>query len=1201
MFDKRLLALVPSARKFIAADVVFQWIALLANIALFFMVGSFLQTLLADAVTVQAAANLAVFAALAVVVRMACQTLAQRMGLAASEVAKRAVRQEVYDKLVRLGPSYRERVSTSEAVQISVEGTEQLESYFGSYLPQLFYAVLAPLTLFACLAPISLPSAAALVVCVPFIPASIMAVQKFAKRTMRNYWGSYTDLGGMFLENIQGLTTLKIYRADEQAHEQMNGRAEGFRRQTMRLLRMQLNSITIMDLFAFGGAAVGIAVVLGQYAEGAVAFGAAFAIVFLSAEFFLPLRTLGSFFHTAMNGMAAAEKMFTILDTPEDRDGARSVDPAGADISCRGVGYSFDGERTVLQNIDFEAPAGSFIGVAGESGSGKSTLAGILTGANASYSGTVEVGGIDLRDVSRASLRETITAVSFQSYLFKGTLRSNLALAKPTATDDELWHVLTRCRLDGFAREAGGLDAPVAEAGRNLSGGQRQRLAMARALLHDAPVYLLDEATSNIDAESESAIIELVHELARTKTVIMISHRLAALRNADCIYVLEDGCVAESGPHDVLVAASGAYARLWEQQAELEAFARGETGEPTNVAVAATPCGNPAPEAPLSSSAPMASHDSAPYHSAAVDSGSTSDESAVPGGLAGSSSSADSANATAPAPHRSHLSVMLRLVKLTRPLLPVMALAVVLGVVGFAAAIFLTVFAAYALLDLAGLPQPIAAGVAAVALGVCGVARGPLRYGEQLCNHYLAFRILALVRDRVFAALRRLAPAKLEGRDKGDLVSLVTSDVELLEVFYAHTLSPALIALIVSVGMTAFVGFQSPVLGALALASYVLVGVVVPLVSSKASGSAGRVVRDRIGDMNAFVLDSLRGLAETLQYGRAADRAHELSSRMVNLAGVERRLKGRTALFMALVGVVVIVCDVAMLLVSAALVMQGDIGVGAAVLATTALMSSFGPVIAVANLGSTLQQTLASGARVLDLLDERPQTEEVADGVDLDGFESAAARRVDFSYGGARVLEQVDVRIEPGEIVRVAGRSGAGKSTLLKLFMRFWDAEKGVVEVSGRDVRRVNTASLREVEGFMTQDTHLFEGTIRDNLVLARPDAAEAELADAVRKASLADLVERLPQGLDTPVGELGDTLSGGERQRIGLARVFLHDAPLVLLDEPTSNLDSLNEAAVLRALAENRDGKTVVIVSHRASAAAIADRTFSVEHGRVS
>ena len=360
-------------------------------------------------------------------------------------------------------------------------------------------------------------------------------------------------------------------------------------------------------------------------------------------------------------------------------------------------------------------------------------------------------------------------------------------------------------------------------------------------------------------------------------------------------------------------------------------------------------------------------------------------------------------------------------------------------------------------------------------------------------------------------------------------------------------------------------------------------------------------MRDRVGDMNAFVLDSLRGLAETLQYGRAADRARELDARMDGLARVERHLKGGTALLMALVGAIVVACGVAMLLASAALVAQGAVDAGAAVLATVALMSSFGPVIAVANLGSTLQQTLAAGARVVDLLDERPQTDEVSDGVDLGAFDGAAARRVDFAYGGVRVLEQVDVTLRPGEVVRVTGRSGAGKSTLLKLFMRFWDAQKGVVEVSGRDVRRVNTASLRNAEGFMTQETHLFEGTIRDNLVLARPGATDDQLADACAKASLSDLVERLPQGLDTRVGELGDALSGGERQRIGLARVFLHDAPFVLLDEPTSNLDSLNEAAVLRALADNRASKTILIVSHRASAAAIADRTYSVERSRAS
>ena len=544
---------------------------------------------------------------------------------------------------------------------------------------------------------------------------------------------------------------------------------------------------------------------------------------------------------------------------------------------------------------------------------------------------------------------------------------------------------------------------------------------------------------------------------------------------------------------------------------------------------------------------------------------------------------------------------MLQLVKLVRPLAPWMALAIVLGVAGFAAAIFLTVFGTYALVDLAGYPQAVGYGAALVLVAVCGVVRGPLRYGEQLCNHYLAFKLLALVRDRVFAALRRLAPAKLEGRDKGDLVSLVTSDIELLEVFYAHTLSPAIIALIVSLGMTAFVATISPLLGLLAFVSYVLVGVVVPFAASKASGSGGRELREGIGSMNAFVLDSLRGLRETLQFGRAADRSRELDDRMDELARAEERLKGRGALAMSLTNGLVLALDVIMVLASGALCLAGAIGPDAALVASAALMSSFGPVIAVANLGSTLQQTLASGARVLELIDERPQTEEVDDGVDLEAFTGAAVRRVDFSYDGYPVLDDVDLRIEPGSVVHLAGRSGSGKSTLCKLLMRFWDATRGVVEISGTDVRRVNTASLRAVEGYMTQETHLFAGTIAENILIAKPDATPDELAEACRKAALSGLVERLGKGLDTPVGELGETLSGGERQRIGLARVFLHDAPFVLLDEPTSNLDSLNEAAVLRALAEGRTGKTIVLVSHRASTAAIADVKYQVDRGRVS
>ena len=520
---------------------------------------------------------------------------------------------------------------------------------------------------------------------------------------------------------------------------------------------------------------------------------------------------------------------------------------------------------------------------------------------------------------------------------------------------------------------------------------------------------------------------------------------------------------------------------------------------------------------------------------------------------------------------------------------------------GFLAAIFLTVFAVFGIVGVSGAWRVMGLTAVCVLIAVCGLVRGPLRYGEQICNHYLAFKILALVRDRVFAAMRRLAPAKLEGKGKGNLVSLVTADVELLEVFYAHTLSPAIIALVVSVVMLCFIGAQSVRLVPLAAVAYLAVGVVIPLVSSKTVSGSGRGVRDGIGAMNGFVLESLRGLATTLQFGHAEERARELDRRTEELAATERRLKGRTALWMAITGAVVLGFDILMLVCAMAMVGQDTLVFGKAVLAVAALMASFGPVIAVANLGTTLQQTLASGARVLDLLDERPQVEEVADGAELGEFTGAALRGVDFGYNGERVLSDVSLHVEPGSVVRIAGRSGSGKSTLLKLLMRFWDVDRGVVEVSGHDVRCVNTASLRATEGFMTQETHLFAGTIRENLALVKPDATDEELMAAVEKAALLDLVERLPQGLDTPVGELGDTLSGGERQRLGLARVFLHDAPFVLLDEPTSNLDALNEAQVLRALAGNRAGKTVVLVSHRESAAAVCDVTYSVERGRLS
>lgn len=1152
MFNKRLITMVTNARRYIGADVALQWIALVANIVLFILIGLFLQGLLENTLQASHVAILLVVALLTLAVRFFCQMGAQRMGQRAANAAKSTIRQAIYAKLVDLGPSYRESTTPSEALQVSVEGVEHLETYFGSYLPQLFYAVVAPLTLFACLAPLSLPTAITLLVCVPLIPLSIVAVQRIAKRVMGNYWGSYTDLGSFFLESIQGLTTLKIFQADQRRHEAMNREAESFRQATMRLLVMQLNSITVMDLFAFCGAAAGIIMALVQLSQGNASFGAVFAIIFLSAEFFLPMRALGSFFHTAMSGMAAADRMFKILDTPTPPSGERTVDPGNVQIECHDISYSYDDDRNVLSDVDITIPQGSFVGITGESGSGKSTLAGILSRSLDRYAGNASIGGIPLRDISRTSLRETITYVPFASYLFEGTVASNLRLAKPDATDEELWDVLHCCRLEGLVRRTGGLQAPVAAEGTNLSGGQRQRLAMARALLHDTPVYILDEATSNIDAESEAAIIELVRQLADTKTVIMITHRLAALRNAGRIYVLADGRVVESGTHDELSAAGGAYGRLWDEQSRLESFAQAPATDTGEIAV--------------------------------IDEEDEGGEPAttVPDAIGGT--------------HRSHLSVMARLLRLVTPLLPVLAMAIVLGVLGFGAAIFLTVFASYSLLDLVGQGAGMDWMAAAMAVAICGIVRGPLRYGEQLCNHYLAFRVLALVRDRLFAVMRKLAPARLEGRDKGNLVSLMTSDVELLEVFFAHTISPAAIALIVSTGMTVFIAFQSPILAVLAACAYLVMGVAVPWLSSRSAGTLGDSVRRHIGAMNTFVLDSLRGLPEILQFGQSRERRRELEKRTHDLMEAEDSLKRRTACSMALTGTLVMVFDLAMLALAAFLVATGQLAFGPALLAVAALMSSFGPVIAVANLGTTLQQTLACGSRVLDLLAEEPVTEEVRDGKDVDGFTGAELRSVDFSYGDTPILDDVNLTIEPGSIVRIEGKSGAGKSTLLKLLMRFWDADSGQVRVSDRNVRHVNTTSLRGIEGFMTQETFLFDGTIRDNLLMAKPQATDDELHEVLEKVSLANFVDRLPDGLDTPIGAIGNSLSGGERQRLGLARVLLHDAPLILLDEPTSNLDSLNETVILRSLSENRDGRTVVLVSHRPSAASIADKAYAVQ-----
>ncbi len=578
MINKRLISSVSESKKYIAGNVVCQWISLVANIVMMGSITGFLAGLVVRKPSQREIIVTLVVSVIAVLVRYVCTVISSKMSYLSSKTVKKTLREKIYQKLLRLGIAYKEKVNTSEVVQVAVEGVDQLETYFGAYLPQFFYAMLAPLTLFIVMSFVSLPCAIVLLICVPLIPVAIVAVQRWAKKLLAKYWGQYTALGDTFLENLQGLTTLKIYQADDFKQEEMNRESEHFRRITMKVLTMQLNSITIMDLIAYGGAAIGVILSVTQYAAGNVSLQGCLFIILLSADFFIPMRLLGSFFHIAMNGMAASDKIFRLLDLPENTGG---TDEIGDDYSivCESLCFAYEEKREILHSVNMKFPMGSFTSIVGESGCGKSTVSGILMGRNRGYTGNVIVGGIELNNIAEASLMKKLTYISHQSYLFKGTIRDNLLMGSPQATDDELWTVLERVNLAAFLKNENGLDTVLSEKASNLSGGQCQRLALARALLHDSPVYIFDEATSNIDVESENDIMREIHAIAKNKTVILISHRLANVVGSDNIYVMEKGNVVEEGSHEELLLANQTYAKLWNAQQSLENYGKAGDGD----------------------------------------------------------------------------------------------------------------------------------------------------------------------------------------------------------------------------------------------------------------------------------------------------------------------------------------------------------------------------------------------------------------------------------------------------------------------------------------------------------------------------------------------------------------------------------------------------------------------------------------------
>lgn len=1395
MFDKRLFSLAPGVGRLVAAKVLCQWVGLLANVVFVVTVVVMLSPALA---VVESAfdpmfsmgdsglisrlfigfgyggfsAETYVGCVLAIVIcailRFLMMRAAAYFGAEAAERVKLALREQLFNKILAIGPSYSQHISTADVVQSAGEGIEQIQSFFELFLPQLFYAILAPVTLFFIVAPINMPTAVTLLVCAPLIVLIVGMVAMRAARVFKKYWGKYTDMGSVFLDNVQGLETLKTFDADAHAAKKMGEQAEQFRVMTMNVLQIQLRSLTAMDVVAYGGAAAGVGVSIWQYASGAaLPLAGVLLIVLLSADFFIPLRQLGSFFHVAMNGMTSTKRIFALLDTPIPAHGMQEMPEFGAsdngvdvcfdDVSFRyvdvntdaaaavsvaadtavtadmetgktgqiggksgvvgagktGMSKDDDGSVVALHGVSFTARRGQVTAIVGPSGSGKSTAVELLSGNLSGYEGCMWLQSgntgnnstqrYQINDLSIESLTREIAIVAAQSHLFAGTLRDNLLMAKPNATENELWQALEAAHISDFVRaQSQELDLAIEQGASNLSGGQKQRIAIARALLRESAVYIFDEATSSVDVESETLILQTIRALAdRGKTVIMVTHRMANAADADHVVVFERGRVAEQDVHAELMRANGTYAKLFRAQQTVENIGLRNNATHSTSASHALKASDSAQSvtqraemglqvsdsaetdnqltkntAQLSNS-PESVTQRAETTSRMSDSAETDAQGAKTG--VRMSDSAESDAKTIPTSR-----LIARLLKEVGPQRKYMIVACVCGTLGHLAATFLPVFGIAAAFAAVGSPVwNLSVPAALAAMAVCALIRGGMRYAEQFMNHNVAFRLLALFRAKAFAALRRLAPAKLAGKGKGDLIALVTTDVELLEIFFAHTISPVVIAIVTTVVYALALLTLSPSLAATLIIAHLIIGVILPKLFASAVRGIGPELRKESSALDDEMLDDMRGIGEIIRFGQGDARLASIQRRTRSLWVKRVRLSVKNGDFAGFGAVLVmlftaIAAFLAMTLCTAVstaadmsegLMWMGSVGSNAPALvaAFVLLASSFGPTLALSALPANLTQTFASARRLFALMDEAPAV--VEQGSERPEYQGMTMRDVTFGYGsGARisgertpngrsehatgmsparpaeaqssgeqgagiasqpVLDHVSLDVSRQGILGIQGPSGRGKSTMLKLLMRYWDPDSGTISLSDVPLPQVDAGWRRRVQTMMGQETYLFDGTIRENLAIACNDAdfsdsgsnsgsnfcsnsssnaggdsadsSDSDLAhdipdsvlrEALAKASALELVDALPNGLDTRVGELGGRLSEGEKQRIGLARMFLRDADLVLFDEPTSRLDAYNESVILGSINDLAErGSAVVLVSHRDSTMRIADR----------
>ena len=1271
MFDARLLKLCPKATKLALASVAVRWLALLAQVAVLM----FAAKLLGSACDGESV-DFRVFdlqVAVGVIAYLLLLALAGWLQERSASSLQAQVCARVFGKAASLGVARESVIDDARAASLVGDGAQKLKLYLSRYFTQFLYALAALLTLFAVIARLCLPAAAAMLVCVLLMPLSIVMLMRRAKGFMGEHWNRHEDLGAAFLDAVRGLVTLRVFGSDACEHEALDKQAADVAASTMRLLKVQLGNVVLMDLFSYGGMAMGVCIAAGMAASGGLNVTSALVVAFLTRGFFTPMRSFGAQFHTGMNAAPVIDALFELLDAPDPALGTVEMRAGQVSLELDDVGFAYQPQsgRYALHGVDLHVWPNSFIGLAGVSGSGKSTLVKVLGGDLRNYTGSITCNGIELSSIEPQSLSRLVTVVSRQSHVFKGSFRTNLAIAAPQAGDPALWEALRQAHLDEYVLSCGGLDALVDADGASLSGGQRQRLCFARALLRNTPVYVFDEATSNVDAQSEQMLMEAIQKLALSKTVIVATHRLSQLRYADEILLLQDGCVLERGNHSELIACDGVYKQMWDSNAQLERFAQEVADElpqeePSPLAAALAkmpgmmqgimgafvsimrterinsaggsgPAGHPAwiplPDYQAGMSRQGQTGDEgdegaagdALAASAADD---VADDAAAPAGMEGfveatlGDVAADEAQeirqamrvvrdcmaqptqmqvrVTPPPPvKRPILKIVQSLMALTSSMLKELVLAGVLGALSHVAAIASAVLAAAALLAAVNLAQmPFAACIAGSLL--CAVACGPLHYAQRLLTHDQTFKTLAAVRSAVFGKLRRVSLGAIGSRDAGEGLNLLTSAVDKLEGFYSRVTSPLLAATLLAVFMLVAFAFANPLLAAVAFASYALVAVLLPAVSARLTRERGAELNAYATLMTGFFIDSLRGMGDLVRFGRARDYQDELLEHMESLGAGQSSFAKLTAVLAALPQVASLACGVVFAGMSCALAATGVMDVSLAAMCAIAFMASMSPMVDIASLGFSLHQTLAAADQVLDVL-ELDEVRDMPDAFDVGSFERLEVSNLGFSYDGVQVLDDISFGFEAGQFVGIAGKSGAGKSTLLQLMMRFDDPCKGSVNVNGIDLRCLKVAALRSLMAYMPQETYLFDGSLRRNLLVAKPTAGDKELKAAIEAASLDELAARLPQGLDTRVCGEGSSLSDGERQRVGLARAFLCGAPLLLLDEPTSNLDALNEAAILRALCTGAEGKTVVIVSHRKAVAAIVDKLLVVEDERES